>query len=100
MRRSYSVNAEELLRKCGGVTPQMRRSYSANAEFTLKHTHYTWNLSPLPSIFGPAKDPELNFVLRPGPTRSTRTPRYNVKVVKNNTFVVSVQATPTCQSSQ
>ena len=26
MRRSYSVNAEELLRKCGEVTPRMRRS--------------------------------------------------------------------------
>ena len=32
MRRSYSVNAEELLRRCGGVTPSMRRSYSVNAE--------------------------------------------------------------------
>ena len=60
-RRSYSVNAEELLRQCGGVTlsvrrsysvkcegvtPSMRRSYSANAEELLRthartHAHCT-----------------------------------------------------------
>ena len=28
MRRSNSVDAEELLRRCGGVTPSVRRSYS------------------------------------------------------------------------
>ena len=44
MQRSYFVGSEELLRRFGGVTPQMRRSYSVGAEEIL---HRFGGVTPL-----------------------------------------------------
>ena len=36
MRGRYFVDAEELIRKCGGVTPYLRKNYSIDAEELLR----------------------------------------------------------------